>query len=343
VRERVARRRIGGGLGIALGLATSLLFLGLVLRDFEWGETLRHLGGVRLGVIPLVMAAKAVGFGFQTARTGVLVGSLAALSPLTLLRSVMLGFVGNNVLPLRTGELLRVGYLARRGSIPQSSCLAVVVVERLLDMLHAFGVLGVVLLAAAGRIPMTASVGIGAAGVGLAVIGSIAVGRRPALARALATRLEHFLGARLGGAVGHRVLRFADGLGCLASARSVVLASLCTTAYWTLTIASVQLWLYGFGLELPWHAALLVVAFLSFGVSLPSAPAHVGTYHFFAVGALAAYAVEPARAVSFAFVLHAMATVPFTVLGALLLLGEAFERDRSPGSRWVWRPEPPRP
>jgi hypothetical protein len=335
--EPVPGRRPARRLVLVLAPATSLVCLAVlvvVLRELEWREALHHLRRVPGVVIPLVLAAKALGFGFQAARTRVLMAPLGDLDPLPLLRSVLLGFVGNNLLPLRSGELLRVGYLARRTGASASSCLAVVTVERLLDLLHAFALCGVVVLAAAVDVPVTASLGLAAAGVGLAVALAILVARRPERTRILAALPERLLGGRWGAGAARQLRLFADGIGSLRSGRSLAGATLCSTGYWAATLLSVQLWIHGFGFDLPWYAALVVLVSLSFGVSLPSAPAHVGTYHAFAVGALALLGVEPTRAVPFAFAMHAVATVPFTVLGAAFVSGELFAPTAPSRSPW---------
>src|SRR5687768_7265939 len=46
---------------------------------------------------------------------------------------VVIGYMGNNVYPLRAGELLRSYVLRRREGVPMSASLATVVVERVFD------------------------------------------------------------------------------------------------------------------------------------------------------------------------------------------------------------------
>ena len=45
------------------------------------------------------------------------------------------GYLGNNILPARAGELVRAAYLARKNNISASYALAVGLVERLMDLI----------------------------------------------------------------------------------------------------------------------------------------------------------------------------------------------------------------
>src|SRR5207249_1589188 len=75
-------------------------------------------------------------------------------------------------------------------------------------------------------------------------------------------------------------------------------------------------------LQLPLAAPWSVLAFVGLGVSIPSAPGYIGTFHFFAKTALALFGVSDAAGVGYALLFHASQILPVTLIGWLYLLRE---------------------
>ena len=293
-------------------------------------------------VLALAPPVQLVGFTCMSLRTSALAEQLHPFQFRQLLRSVLLGFVGNNVLPLRTGELLRVGYLAHLGSIPSESVLAVVALERVLDvvclLLLLLGTLPLMLV----ELPIGATLYALSGGMAVGFVGLVLAGRFPHLVLAWSRWLLTPLGERVANTIELRLRRLLEGLQALRSSRRTAAAIAATMGYWAATILGVQVWLWAFGLVLPWYAPLVVVVFLALGTALPSAPDFVGTYHFFCVAALALFAVPDATALSVGIVGHATAVLPFTLLGIPIVprdLG-GLRRRRAPGDA---APPAPRP
>jgi hypothetical protein len=68
-------------------------------------------------------------------------------------------------------------------------------------------------------------------------------------------------------------------------------------------------------LQLPFLAAIVVLLIINLGVSLPNAPANVGSYQFFCVLGLSVFQVEKTTATSFSFFAFLALTIPFIFLG----------------------------
>jgi len=66
------------------------------------------------------------------------------------------------------------------------------------------------------------------------------------------------------------------------------------------------------------QASFVLVA-LALGVSVPSGPGFVGTFHFAVVLALEAYGIDSSGALGYAILLHAVSTLPIIALGPLAL------------------------
>jgi hypothetical protein len=78
-------------------------------------------------------------------------------------------------------------------------------------------------------------------------------------------------------------------------------------------------------MTLSFEAASLVLVALALGVSVPSGPGFVGTFHYAVVVALEAYGVDAADALGYAILLHAVSTLPIIGLG----LGALWQRHLS--------------
>jgi uncharacterized membrane protein YbhN (UPF0104 family) len=289
---------------IGIGIVISVGFMVVIFTQIDLAEVLAELRGVRVGIAALSQGTILVGFLMMTLRSKVLLRPLHRYSFYRLFRSVLVGFAGNNVLPLRMGELLRVEYLARHGGCAHSACLAVVATERLLDLLCLVLLFFGLLPAALAQMPSVPVLSAMGAALLVILVLLIAIGRAPDRFVAISGRLSRWMGARLSRFITDKTRLFARGLGSLRSVSSITAAAGCVVGFWMLV-------------------------FVAFGNALPSTPAFIGTYHYFAILALTLLGVDPARAGAVAIVSHAMGIIPFTLVAMLLLLGDILRGELS--------------
>jgi uncharacterized membrane protein YbhN (UPF0104 family) len=219
---------------------------------------------------------------------------------------VVVGYMGNNVLPARGGELLRVLLMAERAGARKRDVIGSIVAERLLDVIALVGLFTLMTLAGvagspAGWRPVAGLLGLAAiAGAALSVV--IVLRRRGRFERA-AELLRPFVRAShlLVGPVG-----------------AVLIAV--TAGFWLLE--GTIYWLVGQSLDL--DISLVEGAFLavllSFVGALPSAPGYLGTYDAALVFGLEALGVTGGDAVAFVVLVRAIIFVPITITGLTLVL-----------------------
>jgi hypothetical protein len=75
-----------------------------------------------------------------------------------------------------------------------------------------------------------------------------------------------------------------------------------------------------YSLGLPFLSALVVLLVINIGVSLPNAPANVGSYQFFCVLGLSIFQIEKTKAAGFSIFAFLAMTLPFLVLGFAAVL-----------------------
>jgi len=240
--------------------------------------------------------------------------------PSGLLRAVVIGYMANNLLPLRAGEVVRAYVVTRRGQRFWTT-VTTLVVERVLDGLA----IGLLLAALFLLIPIprelewAALVFLSVDLALLAFLGAFAVAPAPCkrLARvltggrpALAARADRLLAT------------FDTSLAGVRAPRHALPVIGWSCAIWVALAASI--WA-GFGaarLDLPLVAAWTTLGFVGLGVSLPSSPGFVGVIQAAVVTALRLFDVPYDAALSFSLLLHISQFVPVTVWGLVLLFLE---------------------
>jgi uncharacterized membrane protein YbhN (UPF0104 family) len=217
---------------------------------------------------------------------------------------------GNNVLPARAGDALRVVLMTPRAKTDPRTVIGTIVAERVLDVVVlvglfvvlAYGVLGGVEMPSAGRLVFAAV--LVAALLAIGALAAFVLHRRGHLKRALA-----YL-APMGEAT--RRLRSNHGLRLLAI----------TLAIWALEWMAWWLTAQAIGLDL----ALLGVGYLmglaSVFALIPSGPGYVGTFDAAVVFGVRALQHSGALALSYVLLLRFVVTVPITLIGfAALFFG----------------------
>lgn len=298
---------------LVVGFAVSALFVYLTLAKVDLKELRAVLGTVSVPILSLAIVTRGLGFVFVTARAQILLKPLHEYGWGRQLKSILLGFVGNNLLPFRLGELLRVGYLARWGGVPAGSIFAVAALERLLDtftlMMMFLSLLPLMVADVAPGVGVYVMAGLLVVGVVVVLLAS----RWPQPFVTLARVTTAPLGRRVSGFFVLQAQRFAEGLAGMRSPVAVAGAFAMTLGYWASSIAGIVVFLWAFGMQVPWFTSVLVMVFVAFGTLLPSAPAFVGTYDYFAARALALVHIGPTVAASFALVMHTVAFLPWTL------------------------------
>jgi hypothetical protein len=234
----------------------------------------------------------------------------------------MLALAVNNVFPFRVGDLASVEYLARRGSASRTACLAFVAFARLLDALSLMLIILATLPLIAIRLPLRTSFFVLVILLATVFVVLAVIARNRGLTTAIFTGASAPFGPRVRAFVARRVDTFMAGVDAARSAPALAAVFGCSVAYWLMSVMSIQTWIWAFGWHLPWYAPIVVLAFVSFGIAIPTTPGQIGTYHFFASAAMLTLGVSRSDAISFAIVGHAMAIIPFTLAAVPMLLHE---------------------
>jgi uncharacterized protein (TIRG00374 family) len=234
------------------------------------------------------------------------------------------GYLLNNVLPFRLGELGRAYLISRRSSLSALQALSSVVVERVIDLLMAVLLLMFYLLLSPqqrslGSLALTTgAIGL-VAGAGLAVL---AYGRAPlvrlagaAFGRLAPARLhpERWIGRLDSLLAGFEVLR---------DARRLVTAVGFSLLAWIIAGFGTWFMLLAFLPAATLSMAFIVLTIVALGAAVPSAPGAAGVFELAVVYVLGFFGVAREPALSFGLTFHLTQIALIAVLGGLALARE---------------------
>ncbi len=306
-------------LRLALGVAISVALFGYLLTTVDLGQVADQLRRTHLGWTFASVVLAPVGLWVRARRWRYLFAP--GDQPPGLVPAVMIGYMANNILPLRAGELVRVYVVSRRWGRGFWAVLGTLVVERVLDSLAIVGILAalVFLIPVPKIFAYTAGTILAIDVVAVAALVALAV------APAAAARLLARLTSRWPG-IDRRTSRifgtFVQGLDGVRAPGHILPLIGWTILVWLAPALAAWTMLQAMDLHLPLTAGWTVLAFVGLSISIPSAPGYVGIFHYAAVLALEIFGVTRATAVGYALVFHAAQIVPVTLVGWLFLLRE---------------------
>ncbi len=214
------------------------------------------------------------------------------------------GYLLNNVLPFRLGEVGRAFLLSRKtANLGFMTVLSSIVIERILDVGMAAGLLLASLPFVIGG-SFARSAAFGAAGlVGLGILVLYLIARNRDWTERQFDRLAARLPAlqRVGGQQLHGLLA---GLSVLTDGRRFLKAVLLISLNWMIAVAQFYVLLRAFFPQAQLLWATFTLGVMALGVALPSSPGSIGVLEATVMGALAAFVNDPSTALAAALTAH---------------------------------------
>lgn len=231
------------------------------------------------------------------------------------------GYLLNNVLPFRLGEVGRAYLISHGQKITAPQALSSVLVERVIDLCMIIGMLGAFLPLIAGQTWTRQAAWVSLVFTSAALGGLFFIARQ----RDLVLRLVRWgLGRIPGLDTGpweERAHAFIDGMAALQDARRFASAAFWSAMAWVCAGVGSSALLFAFNLPgvdsgnfLHWGFFVLVISGL--GVALPSAPASAGVFELAVMAALSVFNIDGAPALSYALMFHAINFSLTCALGA---------------------------
>ena len=330
-----------GNLKFWIGIGISIALLMLFLLTVDMGRMIDALSEVDYIYLAPAVAMYLVSTYLRSLRWSVLLRHMKPVSANRLYPVVVVGYMANNLLPMRLGELIRSYYVGEREGVSKTSALVTVFVERVFDAITLLFFIMVIALFVPEMKRVAQSFGeesgipwpLLVAGLSLPFIGALTslvlFAVYPSKTRELILWFAKLLPRRFEETLDSLIETFLLGLAPLRSMKMLVALFLLSIPIW-ITEAAVFFLIglpFGFvGLHSgPGALAVtmvLVTAITNIGSSIPAAPGGLGLFEIIARETLALgplVSVDRSVAAAFAVVVHAVILLPMIILGQVIL------------------------
>jgi hypothetical protein len=302
---------------LAFCLAGLLLYFSI--RKVDWRQVWATVANCKLGWLALSLFLSGCSYFLRGLRWRVLLNTQARLPVFTVFWANSAGYLGNNVLPARAGELIRTAMISSQSHLSKTFVLTTALAERLMDAI-VLVVAGTVVLRFVPNKPawlISLSNPLLILGcVAAILIVSIPMFEQPALrlldklsfSRSAVQRCEH--------AIEH----IAEGIRSFHDPFSFCLFFLLTISIWSLDAYSLTILARALSMQMSFAVGLLLLVGLGLGSALPSTPGYIGIYQFVSVTILMPFQFTRAAALAFILVAQAGGLVVTGLLGSIGLL-----------------------
>ncbi|HLU34951.1 MAG TPA: lysylphosphatidylglycerol synthase transmembrane domain-containing protein [Thermomicrobiales bacterium] len=304
-----------------VGVLISGVFLYLAFRGQDLNEIRDALLESNLWWLPVALALYFVGVWFRALRWHFLLRPVADRTTARgLLPIVVIGFMANNVLPLRAGELVRSVLIGRKYNVRKTSALATIAVERIFDGLVMLGFLALSM----AFVSLTSELR-HLALISFLVFAGLLIGLfLLTFAGGFVDRVLQLLLGPLPAGVRERVHRmmesFLGGLGVLRMRGDLAKVAATSVLAWLFEASMyfVLAWAFGGAIReaMGVAATLLTTGVANLSTLIPGAPGYVGQFEYGVKLVLnGAMNVPESQALAYAILVHAALYFPITLLG----------------------------
>ena len=299
-----------------LGMLISLVFVYLALRgqDFEliW-ESIRSADYI--WILPAV-GVYFLGVAVRAARWDYLLRGVAKINPVQLFPVVCIGYMANNVLPLRAGELVRAYALSTRHQVRKSASLATIAVERIFDGLTMLLFFTVASLSIALNNDLRTVFNLAVILFTIVTAGILMIVFLPSYRDRIVAAVFERLPDRIGERVEPMAYAFIEGLSILRRRNEVLGVGLASICAWLLEASMYLMIAQAFDMDISPFGILMITAVANLATLIPSSPGYVGAFEYGVILVLAGpLGFERELALSYAVVVHAALYLPVTLLG----------------------------
>jgi uncharacterized protein (TIRG00374 family) len=301
------RRRVPSWLPTAAGYTLSLASLIWVFRGVDFRQILSDFLSLDWRYVTVAVVCDLLVYVVHGWRWNTLLEPVASLRLWRTVQSIYIGLFANEILPLRTGELIRCYLLAHWNNLHLSVAIASAAIERIVDGL--WMVAAFVITANFLTLPRYLVDGV----------------RVMAAVLAIAAGLFGFVIFHKSHA--HKVVResrwavtlrhVVEGLHTMGRWQTFSRAALISLLYLLLQIIPVWALMRGYEMDLSVWAAAAVLIVVRIGTVVPNAPGNVGLYQATCVLALGLFGVDKTTATGFAFMMFGALTLPLLIGGAV--------------------------
>lgn len=292
---------------VAFGL--SLVSLIWVLHDFEWDTLVEEIRDIHWGWIGAAVFFDILVYFLQGWRWSLLLRPVARIPFSRSIRAIYVGLFANEILPLRSGELIRCYLQGRWSHLPFTVTLSSALIERIFDGIWLLVCLGVTTHYIA--VPRKYLAAGEVLGFLIAVAAALLVGamyvREPT--ERFLNRYKHT----------QQIVVLLDDLYIIGRSRYLVLSAFASLPYLLLQVLPIYAVAEAYGMEVSLGQGFALMVILRLVSVVPQAPGNLGTFQAAAAFGLMLFGFDEGLAKRFSFVLWGVITLPLLIAGFIAL------------------------
>lgn len=307
---------------LGLGIIIASFFIWLIAGQIKFSELTNILSHTRPVWLILALGAFSIGYLCRIVRWHkMLLPNNPGLAWKKCAGPLLASFAVNNLLPFRTGDIMRAFAFNHHMGTHSGNVLATLFVERLLDLLMILAILSITLVIFKLDLNHFSSVGsIMLASVTLCIIFLLLF---PALFNPLAQATGKLIIKILptfGNKIATEINKSMDTLMLLAKKSTMLKLILWSTLIWT--AEGGVFWCAAMALPdiiVP-SASWLALPVGTLSTLIPGTPGHVGTFDYFTLKAMTTLGNTTSTSTAYALLVHILLWIPPTLTGGLYLL-----------------------
>ena len=303
-----------------IGLLISVVGIWYAFRQFNFSEFIAALSNVNYFYLLGAIIIQFIAVWFRAVRWKWLISPIKEIPTKPLFDATMIGYFGNNILPLRMGELLRAYVVSDKYKISTSKVIGTLVVDRILDLV-ALTIFALFFLFNSDLMNIPQWIMIFSIIVTISLFTFlIYIGGKNPDWFSIKKRFSVFK-SKIGSKLFDIFANMISGLSVLKKTKQKFGVYSFIIVLWILYFISFLFMVKGVNLELNLMNIGVLYVLLTLAISIPAAPGYVGTYHAICVAVLTnVYNIDLVASQTFAIVSHAAVFIPFVVVGAIIFV-----------------------
>lgn len=299
-----------------IGIAVSVVAVWILLQSVDVGAAFAVLGTASPAWIVVMLLTATVDVAARGARWRALLAPIAPLPYRRVLGYTYIGYLANNVLPARLGELYRSHALGEGEGVSRTTVLGTVVVERVVDtvMVVAIAALAVLVLSVRGIMSSAVLLGLAFVSLLIIVLGlGIAAHRLPGASRVteIIARWPRLL---------ELARRLREGLAVAGKPRTLAAALFFSALAWAASTGTFLAAGQAVGVELSLAQAALMTSGVALVTIIPAGPGYVGTFELTVVQIAAGFGISRDDAFALGLLVHVTILATTSIGGVIALL-----------------------
>ena len=305
-----------------IGICFSIIFLYLTFRKINFQEVKQaFILADFLWLFPAAISYLFV-YVLRSIRWKYIFSPLKKTHFSSLFSSLIIGFMANNLLPVRMGEFIRAYLIGKKEHISKSTSFATLVVERIFDGITILFLLTVISL----FFPFPAWVKktgiIFFAFLSILIIFLYSLLRWEQPTTKIFQKIIFFLPPSLKEKITVLLSSFVCGLKVLHHKKELFLVCFFSFMIWFAEATTFYLVACAFHLSISFFGAIFIMGLICLGLIIPSSPGFIGVYEYFSITALQLLSVPKSQAIPYTVVIHGLQFSLIMCLGFFFLWKE---------------------